>query len=1082
MADSIPFDEIPGPKGVPLLGNIFDLDMSSPIEGLMKLSEEHGPVFKISLAGQSRVFVSDPGMVDQVCDDTTFHKKLAGGVEQASHSAAGSGLFTTANDDPIWQQAHNILMAPFSQASMRNYMPAMLDIADQLMTKWARLNDDDNVVHITDDMTSVTLDTIALCGFGYRFNSLHRESLHPFVGAMVRTLLAAQDMQKRPSVANKMRIRERRRLDDDQEYMKSLVQGLIDRRRAAGAQADQSDLLGVMLTGVDPRTGQRLPDYNIVAQCLTFLIAGHETTSGLLSFTLYFLMKNPEYFERARAEVDEVFGNDAWPTYEQVHSLTYITQVLEESLRLWPTAPVFNRAPSEDTLLGGMYEVPAETPVTVLTPMLHRSTELYGEDALEFNPDHMSPERKAERSVHGYKPFGTGMRACIGRQFALQEAALILGMVVQRFDIEDALDYELKLKTALTIKPDEFYARIVPRPGFELDHSGPDAAGKESAEDEGTAVSVLPGVEYHATPLRVLYGSNLGTAEGIATKLAAEGTERGYDVTLASLDEVARQLPTEGATLVVASSYNGMPPENARDFVEWMAEPATPGDVFSGGRFAVFGCGDRDWAATYQKVPTDLDAALEAHGGTRVHPRGEGNVGGDFDGEYRSWHKELWADLAQALDLPDTASQAVNTGPRLSVTTVNQQTSNPVVMSYEAAPSRVTVNRELEKSTNGSPLARSVRHLEVALPDGFSYAAGDHLGVVPRNDISLIRRVMARFTLDAGMFITITEKPGTQTHLPTDEPVPLLAVLGTCVELQDMANRDSIETLARYTEDPRERAALEALIGEDEEAQVRYRSQIVQPYRSVLDLLEENPSCALPFEEYLDLLPPLRPRYYSISSSPRSDARAPAITAAVVRGPNRGRDGVFAGVATNYLAGMAPGATVFAFTRTPTIAFHPPKDPSVPMIMVGAGTGLAPFRGFLQERAAEQADGAEVGRSLVFFGCREPSDDIYAEEMAAYQRDGVATVYTVYSSEPVEGRAWVQHEMAYRADEIWELLEQGAAVFICGNANTMAPGVRAALRQIYRDHTGSSEEQAEQWLADLRAQDRFVEDIWGGSG
>ncbi len=1082
MSDIVPFEEIPGPKGVPFLGNVFDLDMDSPVESLMGLAEEYGPIFKISVAGNTRVFVSDPGMVDQICDDSTFYKKLAAGVKQASKSAAGSGLFTTANDDPIWQKAHNILMAPFSQASMRAYIPAMNDIADQLMTKWSRLNDDDNVVHITDDMTAVTLDTIALCGFGYRFNSLHRETPHPLVQAMVRSLSTAQERTKRIPVANHVRIREQRRLDDDQKYMASLVQGLIDRRRAEGEDADNTDLLGIMLTGVDPRSGESLPDYNIVAQCLTFLIAGHETTSGLLSFALYFLMKNPEYFERARAEADEVLGTTAWPTYDQVHSLTYVSQVLEESLRLWPTAPMFNRAPNDDTLLGDTYEVPAETAVTTLIPMLHRSTETFGDDAAEFDPAHMSAERKAELPQHAFKPFGTGMRACIGRQFALQEAALILGMVVQRFDIEDPLDYQLKLKTALTIKPDEFYARIVPREGFELDRSGPRSATQDTGGDEATAVSALPGVEQHGTPLRVLFGSNLGTAEGIATKLAAEGTERGYDVTLGPLDDHARELASDGATLVVSSSYNGLPPENARGFVEWLQDAGTLDDAFAGGRFAVFGCGDRDWAATYQKVPTLLDAELEAHGGTRLHPRGEGNVGGDFDGEYRAWHKGLWEDLAQALDLPVSAATVAKSGPRLSVTAVNLQASNPVVMSYDAHAAVVRVNRELERGRDGHPLDRSVRHLEIALPEGMTYQTGDHLGVVPRNDLGLIRRVMARFTLDAGMFLTIVEKDGTQTHLPTDEPVPLLSVLGTCVELQDVASRESIEKLAAYTDDPQERASLEALAGDDEESSNRYREQIVKPYRSVLDLLDEHPSCALPFEEYLDMLPPLRPRYYSISSSPRVDATAPAVTAAVVRAPNRGRDGVFAGVASNYLSAMAPGNTVFAFTRTPTIAFHPPADPMAPMMVVGAGTGLAPFRGFLQERAALKAEGTETGPSLVFFGCREPNDDIYAEELEQLETDGVATVHTVYSSQPVEDRRYVQHEIARRADEVWDLIQQGGYIYVCGSANTMAPGVRAALMDIHRERTGGTGQDAQAWLEDLREQDRFVEDIWGGSG
>ena len=142
--------------------------------------------------------------------------------------------------------------------------------------------------------------------------------------------------------------------------MNDLVDRLIAERRAEGEAGDTTDLLGRMLTGVDRQSGEGLPDANIRAQCITFLIAGHETTSGLLSFALYYLLKNPAFLERARAEVDEVLGDTASPTFEQVHRLTYVRQVLDESLRLWPTAPGFTRYPFQDTVIGGQLRHPGE--------------------------------------------------------------------------------------------------------------------------------------------------------------------------------------------------------------------------------------------------------------------------------------------------------------------------------------------------------------------------------------------------------------------------------------------------------------------------------------------------------------------------------------------------------------------------------------------------------------------------------------------------------------------------------------------------------------------------------------------------
>jgi cytochrome P450/NADPH-cytochrome P450 reductase len=294
--------------------------------------------------------VSDPGMTHEICDDRLFDKAFGGGLRVIQNSIAGTGLFTSPTNSPDWASAHEILMAPFSQQAMRGYMPRMLDIADQLMDKWSRLNSGDSV-DVAGDMTATTLDTIALCGFDYRFNSLHRETPHPFVQALMHMLSTAQARASRPRFITRLRVREQRTTQDDQAYMRALVQSLIDRRRAQGDAVDNSDLLGLMLTGVD-KHGVRLSEDNIIAQCITFLVAGHETTSGLLSFAIYELIKHPEAIRPARAQVDEVLGDTGSPTYEQVRELTCVLEILEETLRLCGPAPMFTRAPRQDTVIG----------------------------------------------------------------------------------------------------------------------------------------------------------------------------------------------------------------------------------------------------------------------------------------------------------------------------------------------------------------------------------------------------------------------------------------------------------------------------------------------------------------------------------------------------------------------------------------------------------------------------------------------------------------------------------------------------------------------------------------------------------
>jgi cytochrome P450/NADPH-cytochrome P450 reductase len=367
----------------------------------------------------------------------------------------------------------------------------------------------------------------------------------------------------------------------------------------------------------------------------------------------------------------------------------------------------------------------------------------------------------------------------------------------------------------------------------------------------------------------------------------------------------------------------------------------------------------------------------------------------------------------------------------------------------------------------------------VTLPDDVEYRAGDHLGVLPRNNIGVIRRVMFRFGLDAGMYLTIIANTGTPTHLPLDEPAPLLGVLGTCVELQARATRADIEVLVGYTEDPAQRAELESLIGGDDESQARYRDQVSIPNASVLDLLERYRACAIPFEAYLDLLPPLQPRYYSISSSPLVSRRSCSITVGVLRELVTDRGRGFNGVCSTYLSDMPDNATIFVFKREPTIPFRPP-DPSVPMIMAGAGTGLAPFRGFLQERAAQGERGDQLAPSLLFFGCRTSAhDDLYRDEMLEFEKTANVRIYTAYSQAPVDGRKYAQHEMLAHQDEIVELIDSGASIFVCGNARTLAPGVRAAFTQIHASRTGTTTAEAESWLAQLRAENRYLEDIWG---
>ena len=457
---------IPQPPGKFILGNLPDIEGDVPILELMRLAREYGPIYQLTFpGGRQLVVVSGFRLVDELSDQTRFDKKVGGGLENA-RAFAGDGLFTAYTQEPNWRKAHHILLPYFSMRAMPDYLPKMLEIAEQLMGRWQRLNPGEEV-DVPTDMTRLTLDTIGLCGFDYRFNSIFRETPHPFVQAMVGALRESMKRMQRLPMQDRLMFQKRREFESNVEFMNEMVDHLIKDRKEQGEHAaDKKDLLGYMLTGVDKQTGEKLDDTNIRYQIITFLIAGHETTSGLLSFALYFLLKHPAVTAKASEEVDRVLGTDpaVTPTFTQIHQLQYVSQILKESLRLWPTAPGFNLYPyADETVIGDRYSIHKEQGLMILTPMLHRDKSVWGENAEEFKPEHFSPEAEQALPANAYKPFGNGQRACIGRTFAMQEATLVLGMILQRFQLIDHKYYQLKIKETLTIKPEDFTIQVKPR-------------------------------------------------------------------------------------------------------------------------------------------------------------------------------------------------------------------------------------------------------------------------------------------------------------------------------------------------------------------------------------------------------------------------------------------------------------------------------------------------------------------------------------------------------------------------------------------------------------------------------------------
>jgi cytochrome P450 len=452
---------LPHPRWrIPVLGDLLSINVTEPVQTSVRLARELGPIFSRRFLGRDIVIVSGADLVADLSDESRFAKHVGLGVE-ALRGIGGDGLFTAYNDEPNWRKAHDILRPAFTQRAMRTYHPAMLDVAGQLVKHWDS-HVDGPPVDVTPDMTKLTLETIARTGFGYGFDSFGRDQPHPFVAAMVGALRHAQREQLRlPLFGRVLTYRSNRRNAADSAYLARVVDEVIAARRAAG-DTDTSDLLGLMLHTRHPDTGEALDPENIRYQVLTFLIAGHETTSGALSFALYHLSRHPAALARAQAEVDAVWGAGE-PAFEQVARLRYVRRVLDEALRLWPTAPGYAREARVDTLLGGRYPMRRGQWVIVLLPALHRDP-VWGPDPEAFDPDRFSPEQVKGRPAHVHKPFGTGERACIGRQFALHEATLVLGLLLRRYHLRGEPDYRLRIQELLTLKPEGFRLHLTGRP------------------------------------------------------------------------------------------------------------------------------------------------------------------------------------------------------------------------------------------------------------------------------------------------------------------------------------------------------------------------------------------------------------------------------------------------------------------------------------------------------------------------------------------------------------------------------------------------------------------------------------------
>ncbi|WP_429064609.1 assimilatory sulfite reductase (NADPH) flavoprotein subunit [Aeromonas bestiarum] len=533
--------------------------------------------------------------------------------------------------------------------------------------------------------------------------------------------------------------------------------------------------------------------------------------------------------------------------------------------------------------------------------------------------------------------------------------------------------------------------------------------------------------------LTILYGSQTGNAKGVASVIKAQAEARGLPVTLTSMaDYKPKQLKKETHLLVVVSTYGeGEPPESAVDLFEQLKKGKV--GKLEGLKFAVLGLGDSSYEFFCQ-TGKDFDGLLTKAGADRVHELASLDV--DYQEAAKAWGEQAVNAIATTLSA-GSASSSVTNAVQQAVGHSQYDKANPF-------PARLSLNQKI----TGRDSTKDIRHVEISLEaSGITYQPGDALGVWFDNDADLVGEVLA-----------LAGRSGDEATAHGS----LREVLTRNLELTRL-HGGFITGLAELSDN----AALKDLAGD--KAQVNALVASAQ----VVDVLKRFPT-PLSAEQLIGLLRPLTPRLYSIASAQSEVEEEVHLTVGVVRYPQE--DGtVRSGAASSYLADrLAEDAEVRVFVEH-NDNFRLPANPDTPVIMVGPGTGIAPFRAFMQEREAQDAS----GKNWLFFGNPHFTQDfLYQLEWQRYVKSGLLSKISLAFSRDQANKIYVQDRLRETGLELYQWLEAGAHFYVCGDANQMAKDVQEALLDVIAEHGQKSREEAEEYLSELRRAKRYQRDVY----
>ena len=543
----------------------------------------------------------------------------------------------------------------------------------------------------------------------------------------------------------------------------------------------------------------------------------------------------------------------------------------------------------------------------------------------------------------------------------------------------------------------------------------------------------IPVANSVSQPVTVLYGTESGNSEALAGQLATQAKQKGYKPRLLNMsDATLANLKDAGRLLVVVSTWgDGEPPESSEAFYNELMEADV---ALDGVEFSVCALGDTSYDLFCQ-TGKDVDARLEKLGAKRLVDRVDCDL--EFDEPFANWSQNVWSELGTA-----TAVVAPSSLPQSQQTTFDKK--NPF-------PAEVIENQLL----SGSRSAKETYHIELSLEgSGFDYQPGDVLGVIPRNSEEVVEAFIRAGGLDGN----------TEIEHHVIGKMPLVNALTTELDITGLSRK----VAASWQQICGSKELAELLAPEAKEKFKEWSFG-----RQIIDLLELYPAKALEAQQLVDILRKLPVRLYSIASSFTAHPGEVHLTVAAVRYNTHEKDRK--GVASTFLADDAPkGAKVSVYTHH-NKNFRLPSNNETPIIMVGPGTGIAPFRAFIEERSAAQA----TGDSWLFFGDQHYNEDfLYQLEWQDHLKNGILSRLDVAFSRDQPEKVYVQHKLAEHAGDIWQWLQKGAHFYVCGDATYMAKDVHQTLLEIVASQGEMSHEEAEAYVAALKKDKRYQRDVY----